>query len=208
MSDAVRVLRGLEELFPENLFIEHLRGAIEKHPDCNWDDAMSRGQINSKQWVVHELTRLKLTNLGLVCLVGGWLGILPRLIIDSEITVEQIVSIDLDLDANVAALELNYRYPDQFCAFVQDAYVSNYEGFNTVINTSCEHFARFGAWWDRIQPGTLVILQSNNYFGPEEHVNIVKSEDELAEQAPMSATLFKGRKKTHLYDRFMVIGVK
>ena len=81
---------------------------------------------------------------------------------------------------------------------------------DTIINTSCEHLEpeKFLGWWGSIPRGKCVVLQSNNYFEHEEHVNAVNNVDELMQAAPMQTVLYKGSMDTHLYTRFMVIGVK
>jgi hypothetical protein len=219
VTDSILILRGLEELYPEIRFVETLRIAMEKHPNANWGDAMSRGQIKSKQWLIHELVVAGHTQLGKVMVCCGWLGILSRLIFDNEhLVVRSLISIDLDLVAVGAAFNVNIDHDTRdhdtsdehprFFSYHADAYMVSYNGFDTIINTSCEHFADFGLWWDKIPSGTRVILQSNNFVGPEEHVNTVNSVDELIAQAPMTSIIYQGTLPTHKYDRYMVIGVK
>lgn len=212
MADAVKVLRGLEELYPEMRLIERLRHCVEHFPRENWEDAMSRGQIRSKQWVIHELIRHGQTSLGSVVVCGGWLGTLSRMLLDNTtITTTHVDSMDLDVCATVAAGELNAEYITQreFTAHVKDCEHVDYTPYDTIINTSCEHFEQFYHWWDRVPTGKLVVLQSNDFREPEDHVNTYDSledfEDNLGEFSQM---IYTGTMPTYKYNRFMVIGIK
>ena len=77
---------------------------------------------------------------------------------------------------------------------------------DTFINTSCEHIPNFKEWYAKIPEGRLVILQSNNFFEVEEHVNCVSNIDEFIEMAPMSELMYSGSIDLPKYKRFMVIG--
>lgn len=213
MIDSVLIMRGLEEMYPELRFIERLRHCIETYPELNWGDAMSRGQITSKLWLLNQLEMNGCTDLGNVAVCGGWVGILPRLMFDSEkFKIKSIHSLDKSVLATIAAKELNQEYllGDEFLASVEDCYNTNYNipRYQTVINTSCEHFEDFNRWYGRIPNDTLVVLQSNNFREIEDHVDCVDSCDELAKKANFTETIYKGELPCIKYTRFMVIGVK
>lgn len=211
MADAVKVLRGLEEWYSDIRFIERLRHCVETYPDQNWEDAMSRGQVRSKQWVVHELILHEYTYLGNVAVCGGWLGTLSRMLLDTEdIVIRRIDSLDLDINVQAAACELNIEHfaSGTFAPMTVNCEHHEYEQYDTIINTSCEHFEQFDHWWYRIPTGKLVVLQSNDFLEPDDHVNPIPNVDELVEMASMSEVIYQGTLPTHLYNRFMVIGIK
>jgi hypothetical protein len=214
MTEANLILRGLEELFPENRFIESLLHCMEKYPDANWGDAMSRGQMRSKIWLIHELIRYGFTRLGTTCICGGWYGILARLILDSDkIHAHHVVSIDWDVICSDIARELNesHRKDDRFLDLTVDmCNLADYQYQDTIINTSCEHLTheQFQKWWGLIPNGKLVVLQSNDFFDHHEHKNCVFDENELRDSAPMATVHYCGVMPTHSYNRFMVIGTK
>ena len=79
---------------------------------------------------------------------------------------------------------------------------------DTIINTSCEHIENFDDWYAKIPDGKLVVLQSNNYYEVEEHVNCVGSIEEFAVKAPMDNILYSGELELPKYKRFMLIGYK
>ena len=210
-NDAVMVLRGLEELYPEMPFVERLRHTIETYPHMNFQDMMSRGQIRSKQWVIHELLMNGFDSLGRVMVCGGWYGMMSRMILDHpKIHAHYVESVDIDEHATIIAGEFNSEYISEgtMLPVLADCRQMFCEEFDTVINTSCEHFVRFDWWWNKVDKGQLVILQSNNFREIDDHVNCVDSEDELADMAYMSEVHFKGSMQTHKYTRYMVIGTK
>ena len=79
---------------------------------------------------------------------------------------------------------------------------------DTIINTSCEHIPNFTEWYNKIPVGKLVVLQSNNYFEVDEHVNCSVDLEDFSRQTSMSSTLYEGELQLEKYTRFMKIGYK
>jgi hypothetical protein len=79
---------------------------------------------------------------------------------------------------------------------------------DTVINTSCEHIEKFKEWYDLIPQNKLIILQSNNGFGIQEHINCVDGLDQFVQQTPMARVLYSGEKQMPKFTRYMRIGYK
>ena len=79
---------------------------------------------------------------------------------------------------------------------------------DTIINTSCEHIHNFDKWYEKIPNGKLVILQINDFFELEEHVNCVEDLKEFENISPFSTLLYEGELQLEKYKRFMRIGVK
>jgi len=77
---------------------------------------------------------------------------------------------------------------------------------NLVINTSCEHMDN--RWFNNLPDGTLVVLQTNDYFDNPQHVNCVRDLEQAKYRYPMSELLYDGYLVTELYTRFMLIGIK
>ena len=191
-------------------------------------DALSRGQIESKLWVVDELKKLNL-NLGTVFLCAGWYGILATLMFENKLKVDKIRSFDIDKSVLDIAEKFNKKWVKddwKFKPATYDIHEINYTNFvydvsrsngeivelvdkpDTVINTSCEHIENFSKWYNIIPQGTLLCLQSNDYFGIAEHVNCSTSLDEFDKITPMSETLYIGKIDFTKYSRFMKIGYK
>jgi hypothetical protein len=192
------------------------------------EDCFSRGQLQSKQWLVEELQRTKI-DLGTVFLCAGWYATLAVMLFESNIKVDKIRSFDIDFKCEGIAKVFNKPWVIddwKFQASTQDIQSINFEEHvstvrradgsecnvldvpDTIINTSCEHIENFTDWYAKIPNGKLVILQSNNYFEIEEHVNCSSSIEEFSKSAPMTTVLYEGKLELEKYTRFMKIGYK
>ena len=195
-----------------------------------WNDCFSRGQLQSKLWLVHELKKCNV-DLGTVFLCAGWYATLATMIFESDIKVDKIRSFDIDETTVDIAETFNKSWFEnqwQFKALVEDIQDINYnehtwqywsnknnrmsypiiDSPNTIINTSCEHIENFSEWYSKMPIGKLVILQSNDYFEVKEHINCSKSISQFSRSCPMKETLFEGELFLPYYTRFMKIGYK
>lgn len=193
-----------------------------------WDDCFARGQLQSKAWLVRELKELG-PELGTVFLCAGWYATLSTMLFENDFEIDKIRSFDIDPSCASIAEIFNkpWTMKDwQFKASTADIKDINYSGYtyntiksdgteselydepDTIVNTSCEHIPDFGEWYDKIPEGKLVILQSNNYFDVEEHVNCSNDVEEFKAQAPCKEYLFTGTLDLGMYKRFMIIGRK
>jgi hypothetical protein len=191
-------------------------------------DCFSRGQLESKLWLVKELSELKV-NLGTVFLCAGWYATLATMLFESNIKVNKVRSFDIDPSCRSIAETFNNPWVKdnwQFKSSTKDIMDINYEFENyeviradgttcpladtpdTIINTSCEHIENFEEWYSKIPDGKLVVLQSNNYFEIEEHVNCVVDLDDFDRMAPLTSILYTGELELPKYTRFMRIGYK
>jgi hypothetical protein len=191
-------------------------------------DCFSRGQLQSKLWLVSELKKLNL-DLGTIFLCAGWYATLAVMLFESEIKIDKIRSFDIDKStADIAEIFNKPWVKDnwRFKASVEDILSIDYNTHlykvrrsdnticdlhdtpSTIINTSCEHIENFSKWYDMIPTGKLVVLQSNNYFEVDEHVNCSNSLSEFSKSCPMTTTLFEGELTLQKYKRFMKIGFK
>jgi hypothetical protein len=208
--------------------IEGLRKLKDDETFCK--DAFSRGQLRSKIWLITELNSLSV-DLGTVFLCAGWYATLATMLFESDIKVDKVRSFDIDPSTvNVAEVFNKPWFTKQwkFKALVEDIFNIDYNEHtwqhwsntnnrmsypitdipNTIINTSCEHIENFSNWYDKIPNGKLIILQSNNYFEVDEHVNCSNNLSEFSNSAPMSEILYEGELDLDMYKRFMKIGYK
>jgi hypothetical protein len=195
-----------------------------------WNDCFSRGQLQSKLWLVKELEDCKI-NLGTVFLCAGWYATLATMLFESNIKVDKVRSFDIDPSCvNIAEVFNKSWFVNQwqFKSITQDIMDIDYnthtwhywsnannrmsypvtDSPDTIINTSCEHIANFDEWYAKVPNGKLVVLQSNNYYEVDEHVNCVDSIEEFAVKAPMNNILYSGDLELDKYTRFMLIGYK
>ena len=208
-----------------------LEGLRKCNDDENFDmSSFSRGQLQSKLWLVNELKKCNI-ELGTVYLCAGWYATLATMLFESGIKIDKIRSFDVDPSCVSIAEVFNKPWlTDQwrFKSITQDImdidynkhtwqYWSNVnnrmskpitDNPDTIINTSCEHIANFKDWYTKIPDGKLVILQSNNYFKIKDHINCSESLAHFAEATPISKVLFEGELVLEHYNRYMRIGYK
>ena len=191
-------------------------------------DCFSRGQLESKLWLVKELQKTKV-DLGTVFLCAGWYATLATMLFESSITVDKIRSFDIDDTCRAIAETFNKPWVKdnwKFKSSTKDIMDINYEFEryeviradgttcplddtpDTIINTSCEHIENFEEWYAKIPSGKLVILQSNNFFEVDEHVNCVNDINEFKRMSPMNTVLYSGELQLPKYYRFMLIGYR
>jgi hypothetical protein len=194
------------------------------------DDCFSRGQLESKLWLVNNIVDLKIP-LGTVYLCAGWYGTLATMLFESGTSIESIRSFDIDESCVAIAEVFNKPWVMEnwkFKSITQNINDINFESHSwqvwsnknnryshpivespdTIINTSCEHISNFDEWYAKIPEGRLVVLQSNDYFEIKEHVNCSKDLEAFSIQTPMKTELFSGELLLPKYKRFMRIGHK
>lgn len=174
--------------------------------------ASTISQSQSKLWLSEELSKLNVKK-DEVALLGGWFAhiITPLLLDDNRCG--KVVNFEIDRDAKDISYKFNNRYnqTNRYSAIEKnimfDKLPSKFN-FDLIINTSCEHMfnmSKFRELNNNINP--IYILQSTDNDEYDDHINCVKNENELAEQADIKEIYFKGSK---LLDngmiRFMVIG--
>lgn len=208
-------------------FFDNFGQVICKFPNIDLTDLFSKGQIESKRWLVNELLRLNL-NLGTIFICAGWYGSLATFLFENNFKLQKVRSFDIDPQCadiaetfNRSWVVDNWKFKATTLNIENIAYPLIYETKkangstvelieepDTIINTSCEHIENFKDWFNSIPSGKLVILQSNNYFEITDHINCVSSLEEFSNQTPMSNLLYQGELNLEKYTRFMRIGYK
>jgi hypothetical protein len=209
--------------------LTNLRHAVWTFPEQNWKDALSKFQIMSKRWLVHELAEHVGFVFDQVYVLGGWLGVLPFLLFSEGFQINQLFNFDTDESVLEPSRYVNHEYetqrPGTYFARSMDAYKLNYEDDkiivnhhvpngdtidgnpDLIINTICEHMADYGKWITRVPIGKNVVLQSNNMFGIDDHVNCCSSLDEFVAECQLSEIKFASALDFgDTWQRFMIIG--
>lgn len=213
----------------DNPMFNNLRNAVDNY-NADLTDALSWGQLKSKRWLVKELEKLGIP-LGTVYLCAGWYATLAAMLFQSRLSIEKMRSFDIDESCLDVADTINKPQVLQdwkFKAVTKDIMDIDYNEHtwttwskannrmsydiidrpDTIINTSCEHIENFDKWYAKIPQGKMIVLQSNNFFEVEEHVNCVSSIEEFITSTPMSDILYRGELELTKYTRFMLIGIK
>lgn len=167
-------------------------------------DAMSSGQLISKQWLLDKLYLIPDDNYN-VAVVGGWVGLMARAIAihNTNMTVDSIDIID-----SCTTIARQTLSNTKGKAITSDMYQFDYSPYTCVVNTAAEHIAEIRSWVDLMSPGTYIIVQSNNARHIADHINCVDSAEELKEQLNLSEVYFCDELVFTMYTRYMVIGKK
>lgn len=166
-------------------------------------DAMSKGQLCSKFWLRDVALAYSMFNDRHICICGGWYGILSAIILN-EFDVITTTSIDIDPLCQDIAYQLVDK--ENFYAITQDMHEHSYSPYDVVINTSFEHVEP-EKWLSALgEYKGKVIVQSNNFFEGEGHINCVSSVEELAKQINFNKIIYKGTLELPMYERYMIVG--
>ena len=175
-----------------------------------------KGQVNSKVWLVENLEHNAILRQGMlndykIIIHGGWNGVLASLLFNSKLGINHITSLDIDPNCQETAYTVNKRQEieGRFTAVTADMTMYDYTA-DIVINTSCEHLTNgaYRQWLELVPDNALVVLQSNNYFELEEHINCSKDLNDFIKQSKLTDIRFADTLKLPNYDRFMIIGRK
>ena len=213
------ILEGLA-IYGGSAFQHDVLRTLSEHQQPGIGAALNKNQIASKMWLAQALLDSVGSRLGQVQILGGWVGVLAAVLLhDRRFAIDKVSSIDIDPRcASVAeALNATHVRTGRFAARTQDMLEIEYaegprtltaSGPDVIVNTSCEHLADFGRWYERIPSGRLLVMQSNDYFACPEHVNSVPDLATFRAQAPLAEMLFAGERRMRHYTRFMLIGRK
>ena len=172
-------------------------------------DSMNDSQLVSKAWMVEQIshTNIKARR---IALLGGWFATYTLQVLHDHMIFDYVENYEIDMGIKNISYKLNNRF------YKNDTYKYNKRnvsfepinnGFDLVINTSCEHMIPVSSW-RKLNPNFTgdLVLQSSNMEAPD-HINCVNSVEELAEQAMIMNVYYMGEKELpNGSKRFMVIG--
>lgn len=188
--------------------VERLRDLISKHGGVNWKDALGNSQLVSKLALIEEI-RGKISSQDTVVIIGGWIGLIPYLMNLKNLSCAEVVNVEIDQVALAASDSLNADCKFTYTVLLEDALKVDYKIWKNlfVINTSCEHFSSFEKWTGLLPARTPCLLQSNNMFDLDEHVNCHKDLSEFKSKSGLLEIV--SEKQIDIGDgwnRFMIFG--
>ena len=172
-------------------------------------NSLNDNQEKSKDWLIEKSKQyFTFFNNPSVVVAAGWYGHLANKINDNIYTTGEIVSFDKDPQCKKIGQKLYKDVKDVTFATAEIEYF-NFKNYDIVICTSCEHLEQYiiDDFLKRRKKGSLVILQSNNYFSIKEHINCHNSVIEFEKTLKLEKILYRGTLKLDKFDRYMVIGI-
>jgi len=191
-----------------NFIIRYTNGLYSTPPECaprydEFRDMFSSGQLRSKEWAVNELKNIDIIGLRSAVIAGAWYGTLG-IMLKKQLPDISLTLLDIDPRCEVFLKNITYDYSN-VAILTGDMHEYLYTE-DIVINTSCEHISDPRAWLNLLSPGTTVLLQSNNYFAGQGHINCVSSIGGFKRQVNLSKVNYEGELETPMYTRYMIIG--
>jgi spermidine synthase len=174
-------------------------------------DATWSGQLQSKAWLVNTLKQF-VDLPSNVYVFGGWIGILASMMFQ-HLPVKKIRSIDIDPWCESIADTINKPYEMdgwRFKAITSNMINYDYDlemPSDIVVNTSSEHVdqSTYDTWFNMICPGSLVVVQGNNFFSCHEHIRCSENLKDFENMNNVYSPLFSGQFHTDQYTRYMSI---
>ena len=190
-----------------DFIIRYTDGLYSVSEDClpRYDeirDMFSSGQIKSKEWLVSELMNIGIEDAS-IAIAGAWFGTLGFMLKEHLKDVDVTL---IDIDKRCAPFVESISRGDFSIRYVtEDMYKYPYYQ-DVIINTSCEHIPDIQKWISLLPKGTIVVLQSNNFYEGQGHINCVSSKEEFLEQAKLTGVYYSGELVMPMYTRYMIIG--
>lgn len=191
-------------------FITRYTTALYEHPECNaprfdeFRDMFSVGQLNSKCWLIKEVNQYSaMFDNSKVIIVGSWFGTLG-LLLKNKFPSVNLTMIDIDPRCK-PYVESVVRGKTSITVSTEDMFEHKYTE-HIVINTSCEHIPDLQEWLKLLPKGTIIVLQTNNFYNGEGHINCVDNIDMFKEQVDIQEIWYAGQLVMPMYTRFMIIG--
>ena len=174
-------------------------------------DSMNESQLQSKLWIIQELVKLNIKPKRVAVLAGWFAQYIVPLLYDNFESVECVKNFEIDEDVKDISYKYNKRYKDsnKYQFSIKDVMMQIIEeDFDMIINCACEHMYPMQKFRE-LNPelDCHYVLQSTDEEQYDDHINCVKSEEELALQANITDVLYSGKKLlSNGMNRFMVIG--
>ena len=167
-------------------------------------DAFHTNQIESKKQASLAFDPIS-DNANKVLYIGSWLGFLTRVLIEKYPSIN-FYEVDMDTRCKEVSGRFNYTFKNYLGH--QSVNIDDFESlneFDTVINLSCEHMTT--DWYNRIKPGTQLVMQSSNLV-IDDHINNCKSLDDFKSKYPLSEIKYDTTLELNIFNRFTLSGVK
>ena len=199
----------LSNAFPDDEFCAKLLNLQLAGEEALLASIFSRTQVLSKIWIGETIAKFY-NNFENALLIGGWTT--HHTLFFKNIKIKNLFSIDIDSSINKTAYIFNPNViidnKDILNSFDNNNNIlinEKIQDFDLIINTSAEHMTL--DWYNKIKPGTIVLIQSNN-MDDQDHINKSIHLGEFLRKYPTSKTFYRGEINFDSYSRFMVFGVK
>jgi hypothetical protein len=209
-------------------YAKMIEWAIDIHPHCHIFESLSPNQLSSKKWMIEELKNIvDNKEIQKIEIVGSWYGYPLIQYLRENIFIEKIECWDIDKESRMISNMYNeiFESKDFVSVYGKNYWEHSRDGSEStlLINTSSEHMKESFHMMDQLHrknkfyvKDPLIVIQSNNMYHIDEHINCVYSEEELISKHKIREVLYSGSQnivewhdtkiEESKYKRFMVIG--
>jgi hypothetical protein len=200
-----RGFKLIEHIYDESINAKNL----ELHRIKDVGNGLAENHWICKQWLVSELSEFTYNQN--IHVAAGWLG-LTAYLLRKEFPNIKITSSDMDPGCKILGEFLFDGHDIDFKSLDTVLDIDDIKRYGDVyVNTSTEHIEQqfIDYILQSLNKGTIVALQSNNYFEVADHINCYVDLDGFvgAVDQNMNEVLYSGEIEMKGYNRFMVIGI-
>ena len=167
-------------------------------------DAFHTNQIESKKQASLAFEAVS-DDANKVLYIGSWLGFLTRVLIEKYSSIN-FYEVDMDTRCKDISGRFNYTFKNYLGH--ESTNIDKFKAineFDTIINLSCEHMTT--DWYNRIKPGTKLVIQSNNLI-IDDHINNCKTLQDFKNKYPLKEIKYNNTLKLNVFNRFTLSGIK
>ena len=167
-------------------------------------DAFHTNQIESKKQASLAFEAVS-DDANKVLYIGSWLGFLTRVLIEKYSSIN-FYEVDMDTRCKDISGRFNYTFKNYLGH--ESTNIDKFKAineFDTIINLSCEHMTT--DWYNRIKPGTKLVIQSNNLI-IDDHINNCKTLQDFKKKYPLKEIKYSNTLKLNVFNRFTLSGIK
>lgn len=188
--------------------VEHIydNKQLELHRIKEVGNGLGEKHWIGKQWLVDELTQFISDED--IHVAAGWLG-LTSYLLRKKFPNNNIINSDIDPGCKVMGKYLFHDQNITFQTLDTITQVDNIINTKVYINTSIEHIPQYQIEYllSSLNKGTVIALQSNNYFSVDDHCNCCTDLNEFIYKTPIKNILYTGEMSFLNHNRYMIIGV-
>lgn len=172
--------------------------------------SVNDNQMKSKKWLVDELAEvLELREIKnpRILLMAGWYGLVGDMM-RTKLNAE-VVKVDRDSLCEPIGREMYPKIKHKW------GHMQGWDDFDfdVIVMPSCEHVSPddLNEFLAKKKDDTIVVLQSNNQYGHEDHINCHGSVHEFANSVKLQiikeGDISQNDGSEHSYRRFMIFGL-
>lgn len=182
------------------------------------DGSWTRDLVFSKLWLAQQLQQIlddrDIATVPVAYILGSWYGNLSTILRRAGVSIDRIIDVERNRQWLETGRQLQQHLGlENIQSMPADANQIDYRQLGNpgvVINTSLNDVKR-DQWFDRIPPGTIVVLQGRDAV-PSSAAHVYHSPDEILDRYPLDPVLYQGTMELTDpetdYTRSMVIGLK